>query len=94
MDAVLKSKPNTKYPAMYITAGMNDYRVIAWIPAKFAATMQINSTSGKPVLLHTNFEGGHFGNDNATSLIEKMRIQLLGEFFLLWQCGHKDFTIK
>ena len=94
MDAVLKTKPNTNYPAMYITAGMNDSRVIAWMPAKFAATMQANSASARPILLHTNFEGGHYGNDNAKTLIDKTRTQLMGEFFLLWQCGHKDFRIK
>lgn len=91
MDATLHVQPGTSYPALYITTGFNDARVAAWIPAKFAATMQAASSSGKPVLLHTNFEGGHFGDANAKSAISMMKTQLLSAFFMLWQCGHKDF---
>jgi prolyl oligopeptidase len=94
MDAVVQSKPNTKYPAIYITTGINDTRVSYWIPAKFAATMQANSNSNKPVLLHTNFEGGHFGDANAESLLSVLKTSLMADFFMLWQCGHKDFTMK
>lgn len=93
-DATLHVKPGVKYPAVYITTGINDSRVYPWIPAKFAATMQANSISGKPVLLHTNFEGGHFGDANAESFISMLKTQLMAEFFMLWQCGHKDFQKK
>lgn len=58
---------------------------------KMAATLQANSTSGKPVLRHTNFEGGHFGTANATSVTDMRPTQLKNLFFLLWQCGHKNF---
>lgn len=94
MDAVIHVKPNTKYPAVYFTTGINDNRVAPWMPGKFAATLQANSTSNKPVLLYTNFEGGHFGDANAPTMIDMFRTNLKPIFFLLWQCGHKDFQIK
>jgi prolyl oligopeptidase len=94
MDAVIHVKPNTKYPAVYLTTGINDNRVASWMPGKFAATLQANNTSDKPVLLYTNFEGGHFGDANAPSMIEMYRTNLKPLFFLLWQCGHKDFQPK
>lgn len=59
MDAQHKIKENTQYPAVLVRTGMNDPRVIPWMPAKFAATMQNNSTSGKPVLFYVDYENGH-----------------------------------
>jgi prolyl oligopeptidase len=93
-DAVLHVMPGTKYPAVYLTTGINDSRVPSWMPGKLAATLQANSTSGKPVLLYTNFEGGHAADANATSRIDKYRNALKMFFFLLWQSGHKDFQVK
>ena len=94
MDAVIHSKPDTKYPAVYFQAGMNDPRVPIWMSGKMAATLQASSTSGKPVLLDTNFEGGHNGDANAATSIDKWRSSLKMVFFLLWQSGHKDFQQK
>ena len=94
MDAVIHVKPNVKYPAVYITTGINDNRVAPWMPGKMAASLQAASTSGKPVLLYTNFEGGHFGDANAATLMERYKTGLQPLFFLLWQSGHKDFQEK
>ncbi|WP_226063903.1 prolyl oligopeptidase family serine peptidase [Kaistella polysaccharea] len=63
MDAQHKIKENVKYPAVLVRTGMNDPRVIPWMPAKFAATMQNSSTSGKPVLFYVDYENGHFTQD-------------------------------
>lgn len=93
-DATFHVHPNIKYPATFITTGINDTRVIPWIPAKFAATLQANSISQSPVLFHIDFEGGHFGNPNANTMIEKLKNDYRAEFFMLWQCGHKDFQEK
>ena len=38
------------YPAVICIGGWNDYRVVPWQPAKFAAAVQNASASGKPVL--------------------------------------------
>jgi prolyl oligopeptidase len=94
MDAVIHIKPNTKYPAVYFQAGMNDPRVPIWMSGKMAATLQANNSSGKLVLLDTNFEGGHNGNANAATSIDKWRSALKMLFFLLWQSEHKDFQPK
>ncbi len=93
-DAVIHVNPNTKYPAVYFQAGMNDPRVPIWMSGKMAATLQANSTSGKPVLLYTFFEGGHNADANAASAIDKWRTSLKMVFFLLWQSGHPDFQPK
>ncbi len=50
MDAYLKIQDNVNYPATLVTAGMNDPRVIAWQPAKFAARLQAANVSDKPIL--------------------------------------------
>ena len=94
MDAVIHVKPQTKYPAMYITTGMNDTRVAPWMPAKLAASFQAASTSGKPVLLYSEFEGGHGGYANAGNIMDLFRKGLQPLFFLLWQCGHSEFQKK
>jgi prolyl oligopeptidase len=93
-DALIHVKPNTKYPAVYFAAGMNDPRVPLWMSGKMAATLQASSTSGKPILLYTNFEGGHAGDANAATAIDQWRTSLKMLFFLLWQSGHKDFQPK
>ncbi|MFT3980120.1 MAG: prolyl oligopeptidase family serine peptidase [Ferruginibacter sp.] len=94
MDAVIHVKPGVKYPAVYLTTGINDTRVAPWMPGKMAASLQANSISGKPVLLYTNFEGGHFGDANAPTLQERMKTALQPLFFLLWQSGHKEFKVN
>lgn len=94
MDAVIHVKPDIKYPAVYLTTGINDARVAPWMPGKMAASLQTGSTSGKPVLLYTNFEGGHFGDANAPTVRERLISHLQPLFFILWQTGHPDFQLK
>ena len=64
MDSYLQVKKGVTYPAVLITAGMNDPRVIAWQPGKFAARMQASTSSDKPVLFLTDFDAGHGIGDN------------------------------
>jgi len=59
MDAYLHIKDSVAYPAMYITAGWNDIRVIPWQPGKFAARLQNSSVQGNPVYFVMNFDAGH-----------------------------------
>ncbi|MGG9971512.1 prolyl oligopeptidase family serine peptidase [Ferruginibacter sp. SUN002] len=59
MDPTLHVQDGVKYPAMLITTGWNDPRVISWMPAKFAAAVQKANTSGKPTLLYVDYNGGH-----------------------------------
>lgn len=91
MDSYHSIQPNTKYPAMLISAGINDPRVIAWQPSKFAAKLQAANTSDKPILFLTNFEGGHGGGTKLSDSID----EFAGLFaFFYWQSGHPDFQPK
>ncbi|HXY68812.1 MAG TPA: prolyl oligopeptidase family serine peptidase, partial [Gemmatimonadales bacterium] len=84
MDAYLHVRDGTAYPAMLLTAGMNDPRVDTWIPAKFAARLQAATSSGRPVLLRVEMEGGH-GIGSTYSQFETETTDLMA--FLLWQLG-------
>jgi oligopeptidase B len=49
------------YPAVLATTALGDDRVGYWEPAKWIAALRARSTSGKPMLLHTDMAGGHHG---------------------------------
>jgi len=56
MDAYLHLKKGADYPATLLTAGMNDFRVIVWQPAKFAAKLQACQQANKPNLFLVDYE--------------------------------------
>ena len=91
MDALHHVKKGDKYPATLITAGINDGRVIAWMPAKFAAKLIANDTSDNSILLKVDYEGGHGGG---TDLMHAYGI--VGEVFgfLAWQLGLPGYQPK
>ncbi len=49
------------YPAILATGGLSDPRVTYWEPAKWAAKLRENTTSGRPILLKINMQAGHAG---------------------------------
>jgi len=49
------------YPAMLITAGLNDPRVAYWEPAKWTAKLRDLKTDNNILLLKTNMGAGHSG---------------------------------
>jgi oligopeptidase B len=49
------------YPAMLVTAGLNDPRVQYWEPAKWVAKLRATATGGGPFLLRTEMGAGHRG---------------------------------
>jgi len=50
-----------EYPAMLVTAGLNDPRVSYWEPAKWVAKLRAMKTDRRPLMLKTNMGSGHFG---------------------------------
>ena len=81
-------KDRTLYPAALFTAGINDPRLKPWQSAKMVARLQAATTSGKPVLLYIDYEGGHdVGNTSA-----EYEARLANSWsFLLWQFGVSEF---
>ncbi len=91
MDAYLHIEKGVKYPATFITTGMNDPRVIAWQPGKFAAKLQAYNGSDKPILFDVDYESGHGIGDSKLKEFE----QLANVYsFAFWQTGHTDYQPK
>lgn len=53
--------PDAEYPAMFVTAGLNDPRVSYWEPAKWVAALRASTKSRGPVILKTEMGAGHGG---------------------------------
>ena len=50
-----------EYPALLVTAGLNDPRVSYWEPAKWVAKLRTLNAGEQPVLLKTEMGSGHMG---------------------------------
>ncbi|MEO8096129.1 MAG: S9 family peptidase [Acidobacteriota bacterium] len=50
-----------EYPAILVTAGLNDPRVSYWEPAKWVAKLRALKTGSNELLLKTEMGAGHFG---------------------------------
>jgi len=72
------------YPAMLVTAGLNDPRVSYWEPAKWTAKLRALKTDRNVLLLKTNMGAGHSG---ASGRYERIKEAAFECAFLLWQWG-------
>src|SRR6267142_1404278 len=83
ISAYYHVKDGVHYPAILLTTGMNDPRVVPWEPGKMAARLQGATGSGKPVLLRVEYQGGHGGIGGTRSQGQE---RLADQWsFLLWQ---------
>lgn len=81
-------KDGERYPALLLTAGMNDNRVAPWLAMKAAARFAAASRSGKPVLLRLEGQGGH----GVSTTTEQRHAELADRLaFVLWQAGDPGF---
>ncbi|MBV9624327.1 MAG: S9 family peptidase [Acidobacteria bacterium] len=88
MDAYQHVKPETVYPAVLLTTGVNDPRVAPWQAAKMTARLQASTSSGKPVLLRVDYDAGHGLGSTKSQHDAELADELA---FLLWQLGAADF---
>jgi len=59
MDSYTRVVDGVAYPAVLLTTGLNDPRVVVWQASKMAARLQAATSSDKPVLLRVEEHGGH-----------------------------------
>jgi len=72
------------YPALLVTAGLNDPRVPFWEPAKWVARLRELKTDDNVLLLKTYLDAGHLG---ATGRYGYLRDVAFTQAFILWQLG-------
>jgi oligopeptidase B len=63
-----------EYPAMLITAGLNDPRVPFWEPAKFAAKLRAIKTDNHLLLLKVNMGAGHGGSSGRYDYLKEIAL--------------------
>lgn len=90
MDSYLQLKKSEKYPAVVVTTGMNDPRVLPWMPGKFAAKLQAYNASDKPIIFIPNYNSGHSSN----SIDEGDREWADICAFAFWQTGHPEYQYQ
>ena len=81
-------KEGAPYPAVLLTLGLNDPQVERWQPGKMAARLASATSSGKPVLLRVDADGGH--GPGATRAQHDEDLADIYSF-LLWQMGDPQF---
>jgi prolyl oligopeptidase len=89
ISAYYHVKDGVRYPAILLTTGINDPRVVPWEPGKMAARLQAATASGKPVLLRVDYQGGHGGFGATRSQVQEHNADEWS--FLLWQFGVPEF---
>jgi len=58
-DPYLNVKPNTAYPAVIFTIGLNDHRIAPWMTGKMAARLRAATASAHPILVRVEDDAGH-----------------------------------
>lgn len=71
-----------EYPALLVTAGLNDPRVQFWEPAKWVAKLRDHKKDQNQLLLKTNMDAGHMG---ASGRYEYLKEVAFEQAFLLDQ---------
>jgi oligopeptidase B len=69
------------YPAVLATGGLSDPRVTYWEPAKWAARLRRETTSGNPILLKINMEAGHGGASGRFDFLKEIALDYA---FAVW----------
>ncbi len=65
----------TDYPAMLVTAGLNDPRVQYWEPAKWVAKLRATRADDDLLLLKTNMDAGHGGASGRYDFLKEVAFE-------------------
>jgi len=91
MDPYQHVQPNTPYPAVIFTVGLNDHRVAPWMTGKLAARLLASTTSGKPILVRIDPDAGHgIGSTRDQAYAERADVWS----FYLAAFGDPEFAAK
>jgi prolyl oligopeptidase len=90
ISAYYHVKDGVQYPAVLVTTGMRDPRVVPWEPGKMAARLQATG-SKRPILLRVDYQGGHGAIGGTRQQAEALYADQYA--FLLWQFGETGFQI-
>jgi prolyl oligopeptidase len=84
MSPYANTREGAKYPAVYFEHGVNDSRVDVWMALKTGSRLAASTSSGKPVLLRLEYDGGH----GVGATREQAQRRSADRWaFLLWQFG-------
>lgn len=72
------------YPALLVTAGLNDTSVPYWEPAKWVAKLRTHKTDQQPLLLRLPLTSGHKGPSGRYARLREDAFELA---FLLGKVG-------
>eukprot|EP00210_Caulerpa_lentillifera_P000462 g445.t1 len=70
------------FPSILVNCGFNDSRVPIWGPAKWVAKIKENQKGEGKILLHTDFEGGHFSSESERNALRDLQYTFL---MFLWE---------
>jgi prolyl oligopeptidase len=88
MSPYANVRPQSSLPAVLFEHGVNDSRVDVWMTLKTASRMAAASTSGKPVLMRLEYDGGH----GVGQTREQSQARTADRWaFFLWQAGKPEF---
>jgi oligopeptidase B len=73
-----------RYPALFVSSGLNDPRVQYWEPAKWVAKLRATKTDDNLIVLKMELEAGHSG---PSGRYDAWRDEALVQAFLLDQLG-------
>jgi len=87
MDMIQHLEKGAQYPAIMITAGINDSRLAPWQAAKVTAALQATGSSN-PTLLRFDERGGH-GPGATKGQTDSLTADFIA--FVLWRAGLREW---
>jgi prolyl oligopeptidase len=84
-------KPDTDYPATFITTADHDDRVVPAHSFKYAAALQAAHAGSDPVLIRIDTQAGHGGGKPLTKILEEDADWMS---FTMWNVGIRHLTIS